>query len=256
MAPLAPLGYAYACQPLCYLTWKNPKNTSTAVCLILITTTLETVCANKILRFTLYNDDVFFFCRHEVYSKTHFLHNAGWQKRTEQNVSQRHLRLNHRVTDTALVPSSAMVQRGPTTFYLRAILQRRDNSRATSNKMMYETTDSQDLKLKRENRWLQWVCHWNYYTTSIDNLLQISISVMSVVEASFTLSFLWQYPYVRGSKSEIWSDFFVCHLISVFRVDLLHRRKCALTHVCASKRQANFSAKSFSLGNLSLLTTF
>jgi len=39
-------------------------------------------------------------------------------------------------------------QHGPATFDLRAILQKRDNSRATSSKMMYETTDSQDLKLK------------------------------------------------------------------------------------------------------------
>jgi len=39
-------------------------------------------------------------------------------------------------------------QRSPTTCGLRAILQKPDNSRATSNKMMYETTDSQDLKLK------------------------------------------------------------------------------------------------------------
>jgi len=30
--------------------------------------------------------------------------------------------------------------RGPTIFDLRAILQKRDNSRATSNEMMYETT--------------------------------------------------------------------------------------------------------------------
>jgi len=41
-------------------------------------------------------------------------------------------------------------QRGPTTFDLRAILQKRDNLRATSNKIMCNTTDSQDLKLKRK----------------------------------------------------------------------------------------------------------
>jgi len=33
-----------------------------------------------------------------------------------------------------------MLQRGPTTFALRAILQKCENSRATSNKMMYKTT--------------------------------------------------------------------------------------------------------------------
>jgi len=44
-------------------------------------------------------------------------------------------------------PAVCLTQHGPTTFYLRAILQRRDNSRATSNKMMYELIDSQYLKL-------------------------------------------------------------------------------------------------------------
>jgi len=39
-------------------------------------------------------------------------------------------------------------QRGPTASDLRTILQKRDNSRATSNKMMYKTPDSQHLKLK------------------------------------------------------------------------------------------------------------
>jgi len=33
-------------------------------------------------------------------------------------------------------------QRGPTTFFLWVIFQRHDNLWATSNKMMYETTDS------------------------------------------------------------------------------------------------------------------
>jgi len=41
-------------------------------------------------------------------------------------------------------------QRGPTTLGLRIILRKRENSRATSNKMMYKTTDSQNLKLKKE----------------------------------------------------------------------------------------------------------
>jgi len=48
--------------------------------------------------------------------------------------------------------TTGLRQRGPTTFNLWDILQKRDNSRATSNKMMCETTDSQDLKLKMENR--------------------------------------------------------------------------------------------------------
>jgi len=66
-------------------------------------------------------------------------------------------------------------QHGPTTIDLRAILQKCDNSQATSNKMMYKTTDSQDLKLKRNSRWVNRVCHWNYYTIAINNLLQISM---------------------------------------------------------------------------------
>ena len=39
---------------------------------------------------------------------------------------------------------------GPTTFDLRAILQKRDKSRDTSNKILYNTSHSQDVKLKRE----------------------------------------------------------------------------------------------------------
>jgi len=46
-------------------------------------------------------------------------------------------------------------QRGPTTFDLRAILQKCDNLQATSNKTMHKTADSQDLNLKGENRWVK-----------------------------------------------------------------------------------------------------
>jgi len=45
-----------------------------------------------------------------------------------------------------------MEQRGPTTFDLRVILQKRDNFPATSNKIMYKTIDSQDLRLTREDK--------------------------------------------------------------------------------------------------------
>jgi len=41
-------------------------------------------------------------------------------------------------------------QRGPTTLELRAIIQKRGTSQATSNKIMCKTTDSQDLKIKSE----------------------------------------------------------------------------------------------------------
>jgi len=45
-----------------------------------------------------------------------------------------------------------VAQRSPTRFDLRAILQKRENLRATSNKMMCKTTDLQDLKLKMEEK--------------------------------------------------------------------------------------------------------
>jgi len=44
------------------------------------------------------------------------------------------------------------MQRGPTSFDLRAILQKRENLRAISNKAMFKTTVSQDLKLKMEDK--------------------------------------------------------------------------------------------------------
>jgi len=44
-----------------------------------------------------------------------------------------------------------LTQRGPTTFDLRAILQKCDESRATFqyNDVLYNKTDSQHLKLKK-----------------------------------------------------------------------------------------------------------
>jgi len=42
-------------------------------------------------------------------------------------------------------------QRGPTTFYVRAILRKRCNLRPIFNKIMHKKTDSQHLKLKRED---------------------------------------------------------------------------------------------------------
>jgi len=44
----------------------------------------------------------------------------------------------------------SLVQRGPNAFDLRVILPKRDNSRATSSKMMYNTTDLQHFKIIRE----------------------------------------------------------------------------------------------------------
>jgi len=45
-----------------------------------------------------------------------------------------------------------LYQRGPTSFNLRVMLQKRHNLRATSNNLMYKTTCSKDLKLKREDK--------------------------------------------------------------------------------------------------------
>jgi len=57
-----------------------------------------------------------------------------------------------------------IVQRSPTSFDLRAILQKRDNLRSDPKKIMYKTTGSQDLKLKKED---EWVHHGNYHTIAI-----------------------------------------------------------------------------------------
>ena len=48
---------------------------------------------------------------------------------------------------------------------------------------------------------------------------------------------------------------FICHWISVFRFDLPRRRKFTHAHVCVNI-ECNFSAKSFTLKNLSSLTNF
>ena len=50
---------------------------------------------------------------------------------------------------------------------------------------------------------------------------------------------VWHYhsftnTSVSGAGRRL-SSSLVCHSISVFRFDLLHRRKCTLTHVCVSK---------------------
>jgi len=50
---------------------------------------------------------------------------------------------------SVMVVANVLYQCCPTTFDPWAILQKYDNSRATFNKMMYERTDSQYLKLKK-----------------------------------------------------------------------------------------------------------
>jgi len=68
------------------------------------------------------------------------------------------------------------------------------------------------------------------------------------------------YAYVNRpttiSKSATIVQCFVCQSIYVFRFDLLHLRNFTLTHVCFPNIQCIYSAKSFSFGNLSLLTNF
>jgi len=71
------------------------------------------------------------------------------------------------------------------------------------------------------------------------NLLQISISGMPLVEASLTLLFVYQYQ-CYWCKYETIVQCFVCHSISVFRFDLLHRRNCTLTHPRVSKYRVHF----------------
>jgi len=68
--------------------------------------------------------------------------------------------------------------------------------------------------------------------------LQISVSGMPVVEASLTLVLL-SIP-VLVVQVGVYRPVFVSHSISVFRLDLLHRRKCTLTHVCVSKHRVHF----------------
>jgi len=45
---------------------------------------------------------------------------------------------------------NSVIQREPTSFYLLAVLQKRESLRVAFKKIMYKTTDSQHLKLKRE----------------------------------------------------------------------------------------------------------
>ena len=83
------------------------------------------------------------------------------------------------------------------------------------------------------------------------NLLQIN--AMSVVEASLTLSFLYQCQYVSGSKSET-----IESASPDIRFDLLHSTKCSLfSHIYVLlNAECIFIAKYFSLGNLFMLVIF
>jgi len=141
------------------------------------------------------------------------------------------------------------MKRGSTTLYIRAILQKRDKSRATSNKMMYKTTDSQHLKLKQGR----------YVSVSLkllhnSNLLQISISAsgMPVIEASLTLPFLYQYQcqwqQVGNYRPVFRLPFNFCFYC---RFDLLHRRKCTYSYTCVCFQKS----RAFLVRNLSVWKT-
>jgi len=65
----------------------------------------------------------------------------------------------------------------------------------------------------------------------------------------------WQYRSLIITSASGIVQCFICHWISVFRFDLPHRRKFAHAHVCVNI-EFNFSAKSFTLKNLSSLTNF
>jgi len=95
----------------------------------------------------------------------------------------------------------------------------------------------------------KWVCHWNYYTIARSNLLQITISGMPWPRLR------WQYRSLITTSASGIVQCFICHWISVFRFDLPHRRKFTHAHVCVNI-ECNFSAKSFTLKNLSSLTNF
>jgi len=117
------------------------------------------------------------------------------------------------------------------TFDLRAILQKRDISRATSHKMEYKNGLTR-FKIEKGKYVSKASVSLKLFHNSNKNVLQISISAMPAVEASLTLSFLYQYQYVSGSKSETIDQCFVCHAIYVFGFDLLHSRKCSpLSHM-------------------------
>jgi len=90
------------------------------------------------------HDIIFFVIPHSWESYGRIRHQLPWNEHDRKSDPCTSLILQY------------LQQRGPT-INLPAILQKRDNSLATSNKMMYKTTYSQALKLKRENRWVKLV---------------------------------------------------------------------------------------------------
>jgi len=89
--------------------------------------------------------------------------------------------------------------------------------------------------------------------TAQSNSLQVSIGRMTVVNASFTLSFLFQQLVGEsGWKSETIVHCFASPSISVFRFDLLYRRKCTFSHT----RMCFQTCRAFLVQNLSVWETY
>ena len=87
------------------------------------------------------------------------------------------------------------------------------------------------------------MCHCNYYTIADTNLLQITISGKSVVEASLTLSFFHQTSVSGATQRR--SPSLSSAIRFFLRFDLLHHRKCILIHMC-------FQIESILVRNLSV----
>ena len=101
-------------------------------------------------------------------------------------------------------------------------------------------------KMKSENRWVKWACQWSHLHNSNKQFITNLYQCFPLIKDSLTL--LFQYQYVSGSKSENMVRWFAFHSISFCLFDLLHGRKCTLIHAWASKRRANFKCEIFRFG--------
>jgi len=78
------------------------------------------------------------------------------------------------------------------------------------------------------------VCHGKYYIIAINNLLQISISAMLVIKASLTLLLLSHTNMFVAASRRLCPVLHLPFDLCFFEFDLLHSKKCTLTHLCAS----------------------
>ena len=123
-------------------------------------------------------------------------------------------------------------QRGPTTFDLQAILQKRNDSRVTSNKMMFTRyTTFEPKKGKISECVIKNITQLQFIT----NLYQRDACGQGFSDTRYFI-----HTNVGVSKSETTVQCFVYHSISVITFVILHRRKCTLTHVCVSKYHMYF----------------